>query len=129
MRLEDAIMLFNNNLYDGAFYIAGYALELTFKAKICECLKIDEFYHLHAAKSDFSKVFLVHNLNRLLILSGLYTVYETDKLTDSRLMLAWSTAIKWSENNRYDKRGTHVSREVQDFINAIKFLIQWINTH
>jgi hypothetical protein len=64
LRLAEAHCLFANAFYDGAFYIAGYALELTFKAKICECLKIDDFYRNHAARSDLSKVyFLIQWIN------------------------------------------------------------------
>jgi HEPN domain len=129
LRLTEATCLFANDFYDGAFYIAGYALELNFKAKICECLKIDDFYRNHAARSDLSRVFLVHNLGRLLILSGLYTAYETEKVTNPRLLAEWCCVLKWSETSRYDQRGTHLRQDAEDFITAVNYIIQWINLH
>ena len=37
-RLEDATALFNNQRFDGAKYLCGYAAELTLKARICATL-------------------------------------------------------------------------------------------
>lgn len=38
-RLRDAEILYQGKRYDGAFYLCGYAVELTLKAKICKTLK------------------------------------------------------------------------------------------
>jgi HEPN domain-containing protein len=35
-RLEEAQILAQNGKYDGAFYLAGYSIELMLKAKVCE---------------------------------------------------------------------------------------------
>ena len=34
-RLKDAQVLLANERHEGAFYLAGYAVELTLKAKVC----------------------------------------------------------------------------------------------
>ena len=128
LRLADAETLYQNSRYDGAFYLAGYALELSFKAKICECLKIDDFYSTHV-KSELSKVYLVHDISKLLLLSGLYTLCEAEKSTDNALMQDWSYVVKWSEKSRYDSHGTHTEGDVQNLINAVKQLMQWISRH
>ena len=39
-RLHEAEILFSHGKSDGAFYLAGYAAELSLKAKICERLGI-----------------------------------------------------------------------------------------
>lgn len=36
LRLREAKLLTENNLLDGAFYLAGYSVELMLKAKTCE---------------------------------------------------------------------------------------------
>jgi hypothetical protein len=51
LRLEKAELLFANAKFDGAFYLAGYAVKLHFKAKICTLLQIDDFFSI--APKDF----------------------------------------------------------------------------
>lgn len=43
-RLEEAKILCAAGKYDGAFYLAGYSVELMLKAKICEHFDIDDLY-------------------------------------------------------------------------------------
>ena len=38
-RLGDAQKLFESKRYDGAIYLAGYAIELALKARICQTLE------------------------------------------------------------------------------------------
>ncbi|TAE22347.1 MAG: hypothetical protein EAZ92_15970 [Candidatus Kapaibacterium sp.] len=70
-RLREAEMLLAKSECDGAFYLAGYAVELYFKAKICELLRLDDFYAKYAPNSVLSKAYMTHNLDGLLLLSGL----------------------------------------------------------
>ena len=43
-KLKVADFLLQNNFYDDAYYIGGYALELCLKAKICKTLQIPDFF-------------------------------------------------------------------------------------
>ena len=43
IRLAEAKSLLENGYYDGASYLAGYALEMALKARICKILEIDKF--------------------------------------------------------------------------------------
>lgn len=43
-RLKEAEILYKNEMYDGAFYLAGYSVELILKAKICERLGIPNLF-------------------------------------------------------------------------------------
>lgn len=43
-RLNEAEILCNNKMFDGAFYLAGYSVELMFKAKICDRLGIPNLF-------------------------------------------------------------------------------------
>jgi hypothetical protein len=130
MRLEEAELLFANGKVDGAFYLAGYAVELHFKAKICRLLQIDNFFPI-ALKYNFSKVYFTHNLDNLLMLSGLAAPYEDEKLTDPALMAAWTFIQKcaWSEEHRYSIPGTHSKSAVREFMDAIIVMSQWIQLH
>jgi hypothetical protein len=111
---------------NGAFYLAGYAAELYLKAKICESLKLPNFYDQYAPKSDLSKTFLIHNLERLMLLSGLLLAFEAEKASNPLFLADWQKIQEWSEKSRYDLQGSHSITDSTIFINAIKNLIQWI---
>ena len=128
LRLEEAEGLVSIGFPDGAFYLAGYAAELYLKSKICESLKLPNFYDQYAPKSDLSKTFLVHNLERLMLLSGLLVAFEAEKSSNLAFLSDWQKIQEWSEKKRYDLRGSHTISETTVFINAIKNLIQWIKT-
>jgi len=42
-RLRDAQVLLTGKRFDGAFYLAGYAVELALKARVCRTLKWPDF--------------------------------------------------------------------------------------
>lgn len=44
LRLEEAEILCIAGKYDGAFYLAGYSVELMLKAKICENFDMDNLF-------------------------------------------------------------------------------------
>ena len=128
LRLAEAEGLVSLGFPDGAFYLAGYAAELYLKSKICESLKLPNFYDQYAPKSDLSKTFLIHNLERLMLLSGLLLEFEAEKSSNVPFLSDWQKIQEWSEKNRYDLRGSHTIADATVFINAIKNLIQWIKT-
>ncbi len=125
-RIEEAENLCANAYPDGAFYLGGYAVELYLKAKICEHFDLPDFYHEYAPKSDLSKTFLVHNLERLMLLSGLSTKFVVAKRADALLDVAWSNLKEWSEKNRYDIIGLRTVADAEKFLNSVKIVIQWI---
>jgi hypothetical protein len=128
--LQEAEILLEQKMYDGAFYLAGYAVELYFKAKICELLRVDDFYSKHVPNTALSKTYLVHNFDTLLLLSGLYTVYQEEMTHNQGLMQAWACIQEqnWSEKVRYAKPNSCDNCTAIEFINAIKIFTQWIAT-
>ena len=89
LRIEEAENLNKVGYPDGAFYLAGYAVELYLKAKICENLNLPTFYSQYAPRTDLSKTFLIHNLDRLILLSGLLPKFESEKLSDPVFRVHW----------------------------------------
>jgi HEPN domain-containing protein len=126
LRLREAIGLVNIGFPDAAFYLAGYAAELSLKAKICEHLKLPNFYDQYAPKSELSKAFLTHNLERLILLSGLLLEFQAENKANILFLLDWKRLQSWSEKSLYDLEGTHSLVDAIDLINAVKNLIQWI---
>ena len=63
LRLEEAAVLVANNRPDGAFYLAGYAVELTLKARIAERLGIASlFADKISAGDEFTDIGKLKNL-------------------------------------------------------------------
>ena len=126
LRINEAENLNNIGYPDGAFYLAGYAVELYLKAKICENLNLPTFYTQYAPKTDLSKTFLIHNLDRLILLSGLLPKFEAEKSNDPVFLSHWLKIEQWSEKSRYDGIGSHLVKDTSDFIKSVKIITQWI---
>ena len=126
LRLEEAEYLSKGGYLDGTFYLAGYSVELYLKSKIAKNLDVFDFYSQYAPKSDLAKTFLIHNLERLVLLSGLQTKFSAARNVDASLDNCWETIRTWSEIRRYDIKGLRDRDEVDEFINALKTVIKWI---
>ncbi len=143
-RLEDAKILLANSRYEGAFYLAGYAIELTLKAKICTHLDIDDLFsdnpttHSKGSLGRFRESLMTHDLFILLNLCGLGQKFEKMKLSDvdfsnnCSLLFQNPTSTGWSEKVRY-KQGYITSKTVDKIINFLteptKGLLQWIENN
>jgi hypothetical protein len=102
-RLEEAQTLLDNRLFEGAFYLAGYAVELRLKARICKNLDIEDFY-MKPVKVG-KQAFFTHELDQLLTLSGLRRRWEneTDIQAGNNIDLFNNCQVicQWSEETRY----------------------------
>jgi HEPN domain-containing protein len=129
LRIREAVKLQKSKFYNGAFYLAGYAVELYLKAKICDTMDVPDFYDTHVPKSDLSKTFLIHNLDRLMLLSGLHTKFEAAKKTVPNLTDHWDKVLTWSEKSRYNNPNTKTEIEALEFIESSKIIMKWIKKH
>lgn len=93
-RLIEAKVLLDNNLYEGCNYLLGYVIELALKARICTLLCIENY------PTKFND-YKVHDLEKLLLLSGLSL--ELDKILkeNSKFGDCWSVVLEWDSNDRY----------------------------
>jgi HEPN domain-containing protein len=142
-RLEEAQILCDAGKYNGAFYLAGYSIELMLKAKICENWGVpklfDEQYKIHGI-SKIRDTIKIHDIAVLLIFSGLKTKFEIAKSTNISLALAnallfeSSGRCQWSEQVRYQSNSKD-AREVQNLLELLeddndnRGLLQWINNN
>lgn len=135
-KLKDADVLIASNRYSSAVYLAGYALEISLKLKICKIFKFvkgfpenkSEFtYYQNSVKSQPLLAGAItqirdikhHELNKLLFYSGAeYNV----KLTFLR---EWNLVVTWSPEMRY-RINKILKKEATENIIAIKSIIQSI---
>ncbi|QJD78552.1 hypothetical protein [Spirosoma rhododendri] len=137
LRLTEAQTLLTHHLPDGAFYLAGYAVECALKSAICRTLGIDDFFEAYSSKPHGAKVrddvvqkFKTHDYGTLLVLSGLYHKLSADLLIDKALNDSWSTFQNqnWSEQQRYATVSKAMSDAV-DFVRSVTYFLQWISQH
>jgi HEPN domain-containing protein len=124
-RLKEAEVLFKNGMCDGAFYLAGYSVELMLKAKICERLGIPNLFDETNADAnsikgigEIRRSLKTHNLFILLIFSNLKIKFDNDKATNKELAKANSLLFNgWDENARYKPCGHVLDKDVEKLLN------------
>ena len=129
-RLAVAYALRQSGHHDGALYLAGYALEFAFKARICNIL--DAHYPLEI------QGFRTHSYQVLLKLAGLERALDIKK-SDVNFSANWSILIGgtaqlqgWSEEWRYRAIGSVTAAEANVFLQALDDpaagVFSWIKT-
>lgn len=116
-RLLDGKVLHSAQRYDGAFYIADYAIELTLKARICKTLQWQGFPDTNKEFERFSS-FKVHDLAVLLKLSG------KESTVKSRHMAAWSIVAGWKPQARYVRIGSVGEHQAASLLKAVEILVR-----
>ena len=117
-RIAEAKVLFDAGYYEGAFYLAGYSIEMALKAKICLHLDIPNLFE--DSKLLDKLKFKTHDIITLLLLSGLRKKFETEMSKNVPLYENWNLiSTTWNEKCRYDCCGTKSKQETGDLINAI----------
>jgi hypothetical protein len=135
-RLEEARILSHNGMADGAFYLAGYSVELMLKAKICVRLGIPNLFAEVGNETRFTgfkylkEVVHTHNLYLLLVLSGLKMAFDDAKAKDKNLARANSLLFNcWDESARYKPCGHKDVKDVQKLLSLLGDkggLLEWI---
>lgn len=137
-KLDEASILLKNKKFDGAFYLAGYSVELMLKYKICESWGVPNLFDFDDKNvgnyiSKLRGVVKIHNLLILLVLSALKVKFDVEKARDKKLLKAYSLLSlmfdKWSEHVRYLPSGSANPNEVKQLIDLLKNkkgLLKWI---
>ncbi len=112
----------NNDFSAAAFYLAGYAVELTLKARICELFGKEDFFGTMRGKT--STAFKIHDIEELFFLLGATKIYNEQANED--IKSAFSTVISWDETTRYKPPKAFERVKVLKFIESVKKLIAWI---
>jgi hypothetical protein len=109
-RLQESKALLAAGFPEGAYYLAGYAIECALKSCIAQRTRQHEFPERDAAK------YYKHDLQELLTHAQLKQSLDTAMLTYPLLKKSWSIVKNWSEEARYEKGRT--TQEARDLIEA-----------
>jgi len=126
VRVAEAKVLLDHGLWDGAYYLAGYAVELALKACIIKVILATDAF----PEKKFSENCWTHDLGKLIGLAGLGEARKAAFQADLALEVNWGTLNEWSEQVRYRQRTTRV--EARSLYNAISDashgVLTWIKT-
>jgi hypothetical protein len=112
-------------LPDGAYYLAGYAVECALKACIAKGYAVEAW-----PEKEFVARCHTHNLLELARLAGLEPVRALQASTNSTFADNWLIVSAWSERARYERHSQFETQELYDAISdAFNGVLPWIKVH
>jgi len=124
-RLAEARVLLDAGLYSGAYYLAGYAVELGLKALIS-----DKFRAGIIPDPKFVQNIFVHDIEKLADTAGLKRAVADSVKTEPDFAANWAAVSEWSEQSRYTVNGEASARALVAAIDAAdKGVLAWIARH
>ncbi len=96
IRLADAQLLLAAGRSSSAYYLAGYAIELSLKACISKQIRADVIPDRSFIDSIYN-----HDLKKLLAVAGLRQEFEDYRKSNKQFETNWGTVAKWNEQSRY----------------------------
>jgi hypothetical protein len=125
VRLRESRALLNAGFAEGAYYLAGYAVECALKACIAKRTQEHDF-----PEKKFVNDSHTHNLKTLLQLAELKTELDTIIETNPTMESVLDRVQEWSETSRYQRKTV---QEADALLKAIEEgkggLLPWIRLH
>jgi len=98
--------------WSGAYYLAGYAVELALKACIIKLLMTTDAFPM----KDFSRDCYTHSIEKLLVVAKLAELRKLATDVGPLLSTNWALLNNWSEEKRYH---FILKSEAEELVNAI----------
>lgn len=96
VRAAEAAALLAAGLWDGAYYLAGYAVECALKACVAKLTAAEEFPDKERAFKAFT-----HDIEQLVKLALLKDVRDAGAKADPEFRDNWNLVKDWAEDSRY----------------------------
>jgi hypothetical protein len=131
LRLEEAKALLAARFPEGAYYLAGYAVERALKACIARKTQEHDFPDKKLVDKSYT-----HDVGKLIDAAGLSLLLSAAISENAGMEPNWNNVREWSEQSRYDLfDGSRAEsmKEAQMLILAIESahdgVLQWIKKH
>ena len=122
LRIRESRALLAAGFPDGAYYLAGYAVECALKACIARRTREHDFPDKKLVNDSHT-----HDLGKLFQLAELKIELDTAVQTDPSMQARLDTVQDWSEASRYQKK---TLQEATDLLEAVEDktggLLPWI---
>jgi HEPN domain-containing protein len=124
IRLREAKLLLSENAPDGAYYLAGYAVECALKACIAKFTKRHDFPDKDRVKDSY-----VHDLAKLINVADLKPEH-IEAMRHLEFELRWKIVLKWSEASRYKDNSKEDARELIEAVENRRYgVLPWLKKH
>ena len=125
IRLREAQALLDLELYDGAYYLAGYAVECALKACIAKGTQRYEFPDKKRVDSSHT-----HNLRELVRLADLEDARKEASRASEKFRLYWDIVEAWSEQSRYQRLNPDSARSLLNAVGERQHgIIAWLKRY
>jgi hypothetical protein len=112
LRVQEARVLLDSGLFQGAYYLMGYSLECAIKA--CIAKQVKEF---DLPNKDLAQKSHHHKLSELLGVAGLKQRLKEKEKEDDEFKLNWTVSKDWSVESRYEYQIDQ--RKAEDLYQAV----------
>lgn len=124
-RLAEAKTLLAAAKWDGAYYLAGYAVELALKSCIIKRLMATDAF----PEKKFSDNCYTHVIENLVKLAGLDELRKIATDANPQLNAYWDVVRDWSEQKRYHRISQTEANELYNAIaDASHGVLPWIKS-
>ncbi len=125
LRLREAQALLRAGLPDGAYYLAGYAVECALKACIAKQTQEHDFPDKKLVTESHT-----HSLIELMRVAKLASDLKLAMETDANLADDWTILKNWSETSRYSRWESWKAQSLLDAVeNDSGGILPWIRLH
>src|ERR1700734_974454 len=121
---QEAATLARTGNQQGAYYLAGFAVECALKACIAKKTRRHDF----PADKDYASKVYSHNLDQLLKLSHLEPQLDIDMKSRPQLAKNWDLVRRWKVDSRYETSRLR-GRDLTHAVNSPDGVLQWIKLH
>ena len=125
LRIDEAGVLLAAGKWDGAYYLAGYAVECALKACIAKLTRAEDFPDKETATKAWT-----HKFGVLLEVAELVSARNAEGTANAAFEAYWRVVVSWKEDARY-KRTTQLDAE--SFFKAVSDpndgVLRWIRQH
>jgi hypothetical protein len=111
IRIREARVLKSSRLYDGAYHLAGLAVECALKACIARNVRRHDF-----PDKDFASEVYSHDLKRLVRAAGLQAALDNELTANASFNRNWAVVKDWAVDSRYSVIGR---LKANDFYSAL----------
>lgn len=125
VRLVEAKSLLGTELWDGAYYLAGYSVECGLKACIAKQTRRHDFPDKKSVDASHT-----HDLKALVRIANLEQLRVEEAKTDSSFRDYWDLAQQWSEQSRYRRHDKADAKALVEAVGSTRHgVLRWIKQH
>ncbi len=123
-KIDDAQHLLNLHRFSNAYYLAGYSIEIGLKACIAKQFTADTI-----PDRKFVMDIHVHDLKKLIGLSGLTSALKQREVASAQFAANWALTTEWSPEVRYEAVDPMLAQfMISAIIEPTDGVLPWIKT-